>query len=227
MVSSPELSFVDELAEGLHSALQAGGWSPAAGHDGLLVNPNTALLKGAVEEAFKAANDARATLLIGFIGHGVARGSQDFFLMTTDAPGGKPNSDKAFHFTNFIRERLTDFPSLDGLVFLVDACQAGEGVQGAATRWTDVLADNKGRVELLVASGRRSAYDGCFTRTILEVFQTGLTARGENLLCGDLLPPISKCIGQQQHFAYSGPVVISGDPGLWLVPELRPVRRRC
>jgi hypothetical protein len=213
------LPFVDELAENLHGALQAGQWTPAGGDDGLLMNPKTADLKAAVESAFTAANKARSTLLIAFIGHGVARGSHDFYLMTTDAPGQSPNSDKAFHLTQFIRERLADFPSVDGLVFLVDACEAGEGVRGAATRWTDVLADNKGRMELLVASGKRKAYDGCFTRSILEVFQSGLATRGENLLCGDLLPHISKCKGRQQHFAYSGAILISGDPGLWLVPN--------
>ena len=40
-------------------------------------------------------------------------------------------------------------------MFLVDACQAGEGLEGAATRWAEVLAANKGRLELLVASGKR------------------------------------------------------------------------
>ena len=159
-----------------------------------MCNPTTAELKDAVEEAFTAANDAGATLLIAFIGHGVARGSQDFYLMTRDARAEKPNSENAFHFTQFIRERLTDFPSLDGLVFLVDACQAGEGLEGAATRWADVLAANKGRLELLVASGKRSAYDGCFTRRILEAFTTGLVARGDALLCSDLLPEVSRCM---------------------------------
>ena len=216
----PELPFVDELAGELHAALAGGQWRPAGGAGDWVCNPTTAELKDAVEEAFTAANDAGATLLIAFIGHGVARGSQDFYLMTRDARADKPNSENAFHFTQFIRERLTDFPSLDGLVFLVDACQAGEGLEGAATRWADVLAANKGRLELLVASGKRSAYDGCFTRTILETFRTGLVARGDALLCADLLPEVSRCTGQHSILAYSGATLISGDPGLWLVPNV-------
>ena len=46
-------------------------------------------------------------------------------------------------------------------------------MEGAATRWTEVLAGNRGRMEVLVASGNGSAYDGCFTKTILSTFQTG------------------------------------------------------
>ena len=85
----PELSFVEELAGNLHAALAA--WAVAAGRwwRWLGVNPSTAELKAAVEEAFTAANDAGATLLIAFIGHGVAAGSQDFYLMTRDAHAGE------------------------------------------------------------------------------------------------------------------------------------------
>ncbi|MFE3279684.1 AAA family ATPase [Nocardia sp. NPDC059239] len=70
-----------------------------------------------------------------------------------------------------------------------------------------------------MASGKRSAYDGCFTRTILDTFHSGVAARGDALLCADLVSEISKCVGQQQYLAYSGATLISGDPGLWLVPN--------
>jgi Caspase domain/Tetratricopeptide repeat len=212
------LPFVDELAARLHAALGAGQWRAASGGDWVR-NPTTAELRATVEEAFTTANDAAATLFVAFIGHGVASGDEDFYLMTRDAPADKPKSHNAFHFTQFIRDELKDYTGLDGLVFLVDACQAGEGVRGAATRWADVLAANKGRLELLVASGKGSAYDGCFTRAILDTFETGLVARGDALLCADLLPEVSRCKGQQQYLAYNGATLISGDPGLWLVPN--------
>jgi Tetratricopeptide repeat len=214
----PELPFVDDLAQSLQDALAAGHWRPVNGD--WLRNPTTAELEDAVEEAFTAADEATATLLIAFIGHGVARGSQNFYLMGYDANPEKAKSKNAFHFTQFIQEQLIDYPGLDGLVFLIDACQAWEGVEGAATRWTEVLADNKGRLELLVASGRRSAYNGCFTRTILETFRTGLATRGDALLCADLVPEISRCVGQRLYLAFSGATLISGDPGLWLVPNV-------
>ena len=77
--------------------------------DGPLLNPSTAELKAAVKDAFAAANDAGATLLIAFIGHGVASGESDFYLMARDSPSGDPDSETAFHFTQFTRERLKKY----------------------------------------------------------------------------------------------------------------------
>jgi hypothetical protein len=216
-----KLSFPPMLAKNLRDALTRAGWQGAGSAGGLVIDPTTAELKRAVSEAFTAANDAGATLLIAFIGHGVADGDLDFYLMAWDSPPANPDSDTAFLLTQFVRERLKKFPSLDGVLFLVDACQTQEGIQGAATRWTDVLASNRGRMEVLVAAGAGSAYDGCFTKTILSTFQSGLATRGDSLLCADLQPEISaKCVSQPQYLAYSGGNLSSGDPGLWLVPNI-------
>ena len=221
--SLPRLSFVSDCASGLHAELRTAGWQPVGAPDGLLLNPRVADLKKAVEHAFSAANEAGATLLFAFIGHGEARATHNFYLMAVDSPSSKPNSDNAFHLPQFVTERLIEFPSLDGAVLLIDACQAKEGVEGAAARWTEVVAANRARIELLVASGADSAYDGCFTHTMLDTFRTGLEDRGENLLCADLQPAISnKCWkSQTQYLAYAGGDVSSGrgDPGLWLVPN--------
>jgi hypothetical protein len=77
-------------------------------------------------------------------------------------------------------------------------------------------------MELLVASGADSAYDGCFTKTILHIFRTGRDIAGEHLLCADLAPAISdRCWrSQSQYLAYSGSNLSGGDPGLWLVPNI-------
>ncbi len=216
-----QLSFPAELAINLREALTRAGWGNAGAAGGLLIDPTTADFKAAVTGAFASANNDAAALLIAFIGHGVADGDFDFYLLATDSPADNPDSDSAFHLTQFVRERLKKFPGIDGVMFLVDACQTGEGIEGAATRWTDVLAGNRGRMEVLVASGSDSAYDGCFTKTILRTFQWGLPARGDSLLCGDLQPEISgHCVSQAQHLAYSGGHLSSGDPGLWLVPNI-------
>jgi hypothetical protein len=216
-----QLSFPAALAKNLRDALAGAGWQGAGNTGGLVIDPTTAELKKAVADAFVAANDAGATLLIAFIGHGVADGDLDFYLMARDSPPVSPDSDTAFLLTQFVRERLKKFPSLDGMLFLVDACQTQEGIQGAATRWMDVLAGNRGRMEVLVAAGAGSAYDGCFTKTILNTFQSGLATRGDSLLCADLQPEISAmCVSQPQYLAYSGGNLSSGDPGLWLVPNI-------
>lgn len=220
--SLQELSFVKSYAEDLRTALNAAGWGPAGKTDGLLLNPLASEFRAIVKSAFGMANEAGASLLIAYIGHGVARGTHNFFLMATDSPADTPDSENSLHFTQFIQERLIDCPSLDGLIFVVDACEAKEGTEGAAARWTEIVAASGGRMELLVASGADSAYDGCFTRTLLRIFNVGLPHRGERLLCGDVHPEIyGACEKQQaQYLAYSGGNVTRGDPGLWLVPNI-------
>ncbi|MGK8486250.1 tetratricopeptide repeat protein [Nocardia asiatica] len=218
-----ELGFTEELATGLYGSLTgSGGWRTATELDGPVLNPTAAQLFAAVDTAFAAASQRQATLLLGFIGHGVATTAEDFYLLGHDSPAD-PNSHNAFHLTQEIRERL-DRAAIDGLVLLVDACEAGQGVQGAARRWTDLLAQSGGRMELLVSSGDGPAYSGCFTRTMLATFDTGLPLRGENLLPSDLVDPIAtQCTYQQpQHLSFSSGAVSTAegiDPGLWLVPN--------
>ena len=214
------LSFIDDYAAELHAALAAAGWRDD--HAGLLMHPTATRFKAAVTDAFAHADESGSTLLLSFIGHGMARGGHNFYLMATDSSGDTPNSDNAFHLPQFINERLIDYPGLDGVVFLIDACQATEGVVGAAARWTDVLSANRGRLELLVASGAGAAYDGCFTKTMLTAFKSGREIAGDNLMCADIRPMISaRCeLAQTQHLSYSGGIVGGSDPGLWLVPNL-------
>ncbi|MFR9749452.1 tetratricopeptide repeat protein [Nocardia sp. 004] len=218
------LGFIEELAGELYTSLTGrGGWRPVPGTDGPVLNPTIAQLFTAVDAAFAAASEQQATLLLGFIGHGVATSAEDFFLLGYDSPE-VPNSHTAFHLTQEIRERLGR-TALDGLVVLVDACEAGQGVRGAARRWTDLLARSGGRMELLVASGDGPAYSGCFTKTMLTTFDIGLPMRGENLLPSDLVDPVAThCVYQQpQHLSFnSGAVstVQGADPGLWLVPNI-------
>ncbi|WP_051181950.1 tetratricopeptide repeat protein [Nocardia vinacea] len=225
----PRLGFPGELATELYANLSAaGGWQPATAQQGPVLDPTADEFSEAVNNAFATASEQQATLLIGFVGHGVATAGEDFFLLARDSPPVFPNSRTAFHLTQGIRERLNG-SKLDGLIVLIDACESGEGVQGAARRWTDMLTRSSGRMELLVASGDGPAYAGCFTRTMVDTFSGGLPLRGENLLPSDLVEPIgSTCKRQQpQHLSFTSGALsttASGDPGLWLVPNA--ARRR-
>jgi hypothetical protein len=219
---TPPLEFPKKCAEELYGALAQAGWqAPTSTGDvpiDPLINPSTAELKHAVLDAFAQANSAEATLLIAFVGHGRANPNLSFYLMATDSEPHKPTFETAFDVTHFLQEQLEYSLDLDGLVFLIDACEAGQGVEGAAKEWIKLLADSGGRMDLLVASGKGSAYDGCFTKTILSTFKKGLDGRGDNLLCGDLCAPISNnCTAKPQHLDYSGADVTTEDRGLWLV----------
>lgn len=216
----PRLEFISELAAELHDKLvTAGGWRPALASSGPTLDPTTAQLKEAVRTAFAAAKAERATLLIAFIGHGMATGNQDFYLLAVDSPAD-PSFDTGYHLTEGIRAELNRAPELDGLILLVDACDAGQAVVGAANRWVDVLQGISGRMELFVASGDGNAYDGCFTRTLVGGFEAGVETAGEFLLCADLEPAVTQCPGQtSQRLSFGGGGVAPGDPGLWLVPN--------
>jgi hypothetical protein len=219
---TPPLSFPEECAKNLYEALAQAEWQAPTSTIGVpinpLINPSTADLQQAIADAFTEVNNAEATLLIAFIGHGRANPNLSFYLMATDSEPHKPTFLTAFDVTRFLQEQLEYSPDLDGLIFLIDACEAGQGLEGAAKGWIKLLADSGGRMDLLVASGKGSAYDGCFTKTILSTFKKGLDSCGDSLLCRDLRAPISNnCTAQAQHLDYSGADVTTEDRGLWLV----------
>ncbi len=219
-VFKKELNF-GGLAAGLYHRLTvAGGWTPAVPNlNGAQCHPDISTLKSTVKAAFAAANEAHATLLIAFIGHGLTTANEDFYLLAADSPAD-PDSDTGYHLAQGIREQLLKHSSLDGLIVLVDACEAGEGVSGAARRWVEIMQEIGGRMEVMVASGDSSAYDGCFTRTLVETFDSGVAQSGEYLLCADVKPHVAQCRGQDsQHLSFNGQWVEVGDPGLWLVPN--------
>ncbi|MEV6559946.1 AAA family ATPase [Nocardia sp. NPDC051756] len=218
-----ELGFAGSLATELHGRLRdVGEWRAATATAGAVLNPTAAQLVSVIDEAFATASAQQATLLIAFVGHGAAIGDGDFFLLAHDSPA-VPNSQNAFHLAQGIRERIGT-AALDGLIVLIDACETGQGVQGAARRWADLLAQSYGRMEMLVAADEDAAFGGCFTRTLLETFASGLPLRGENLLPGDLIAPIAHTCRYQfpQHLSFTAGVLSvapGSDPGLWLVPN--------
>ncbi|MEV2223604.1 ATP-binding protein, partial [Nocardia vinacea] len=210
------LGFADRLASDFSDRLSVlGGWESATSSGGALLNPTAAELVSAVKAAFTAASEQEAALLISFIGHGVVTGDGNFFLLARDSPA-VPESDTALHLVQVLSEQMDRHP-VDGLIVMVDACETQEGLTGASRRLTDRTALAAKRIELLVATGRENAYDGCFTRTALSVFEHGLPARGENLLPVDLLDPLTSGCPRQVPGHWG--VAHGGDPGLWLVPN--------
>ncbi|MBF6454181.1 tetratricopeptide repeat protein [Nocardia cyriacigeorgica] len=219
----PPRNFFEELATEFHSAVtRRGGWQPVI-DTGLVLNPTVTELKTAIKRAFATADASNATLLLFFLGHGTSSGTADFRLLAQDSPARGADSDTAIHLTQTIRERLGEYPSLDGLIVLVDACEAGEAVAGAGSRWPEMLAVD-GRFELLVASGDHNAYDGCFTRTLLDMFDAGMPTAGSQLLCADFVDALAqRCPRQIPHHTShtrGSPIRTNpGDRGLWLVPN--------
>ncbi|WP_051023051.1 tetratricopeptide repeat protein [Nocardia pneumoniae] len=222
----PHLGFPADLAGRLHTALTADGhWLPVDGA-GPLLNPTAAQLKSTVKAAFRSAGKANATLLLAFVGHGLTV-DDDFYLLAHDSPGvpteEEPlDSDNSMNLVSVVKEHYANARFLDGLIVLVDACEAGAGVLGAGQRWLNILERTDGRMELLVASGAGSAYSGCFTRTLLTTFDNGLPSRGTNLLCGDVRDPIAHACPFQtpRYLSFNGAQADPEDRGLWLLPNV-------
>lgn len=219
------LGFPGEYATTLnHQLKDRGRWMPTTGDGAALVNPQNDRFKAAIRQAFEVAGAEKAQLLIAFIGHGVATGGDDYFLQALNSPAA-PDSETAFNFGQSLRERIRAHSGLDGLIVLIDACEAAGAVHGAATRLTDVLGEMDGRMEVLVASGGGAAYGGCFTRSLLDLLDVGIAGSGDNLLPADFVGPLTQACPRQRprHLAFNGGAAIARpdeeDVGLWLIPN--------
>src|SRR5512142_1861864 len=223
-----ELGFVQDRAQELLDTLaELGEWEAVDGGPDPLLDPTAAALDEVVATAFAEASRREATLLLAFIGHGQADGGEDYYLLAKDSPA-TPNSRTAFHLSQRVRELLKTAPKLDGLVCLIDACEAAEGVQGAGSRWLHPLVAGGGRMELMVASGATNAYDGCFNRTLVVTARRGQPAAGEFLACADLKPDLVTGCPRQTPvlMSFDGVTVVHNDTtdrGLYLVANV--VRR--
>ncbi|MFE6924581.1 tetratricopeptide repeat protein, partial [Nocardia sp. NPDC057663] len=221
-VARNTLDGVAELATELYGELRKDDlWESATAAGGPVLNPTYTELRAAVEEAFARASEREATLFISFLGHGVDDGD-DYYLLATDSPE-RPKDNRALDFSTVIKNELKQ-ARLDGLIVLVDACDAGAGLVGAAKAWLPGIHRNAGRLDLLCASADGPAFNACFTRTTIAAFREGVRFRGQNLLTEDLIAPLrTSCLHQQpQRLAttqFRPGAPIDSDPSLWLVPN--------
>ena len=220
----PRLGFLPELAGELCEVLTdptLGGCAPALPDrpsGGLVQDLTREEVLDALDEAFRAADRAGATLLIALLGHGVARGD-DFYYLTVDAPG-RGNYRRDVHLSHHLKEALSDAADLDGLIVLLDTCHAGVAAQQAATGWGEVgLGRDVRRYELLSASADGPAYNGDFTRTLIEVLRRGVPAAGSTVDARDLRAPLLQGAAAQRPQRVTvdgGGWAQDGDQGLWL-----------
>lgn len=221
------LGFPRILAERLYEALtnpEIGGCTGALKEtESLLVDPTAEELNAQIWTAVTRASEDSATLFLAFVGHGRAIGEQ-FFLLA-DTTTDPPNSHSAFSM-NVLTELINQYRGmLDGLVFLVDACEAGGAIRRARD-WIEPLLQGGGRFEILTASDDEDAAHGCFTKQIVAMLTEGVDEAGDRLRCGDLKDGLlERCPHQvAEHLSWDGRRVVSDrgvDRGLWLAPNRR------
>jgi hypothetical protein len=169
------LSFLPDAAIDLYDVLtdaELGGCVPALAEGGLVLDPTVVAAKAAIREAFRAASDNNDLLFLVLIGHGEQNElGKDFFFLLRDA-SATPTSDTAINLTQFIKEHWQIYSNVDGLIVFLDACYSGTGAIDTGQKWTKDLEGNL-RFQVLTAAADRSAYDGCFSRTVANVVRSG------------------------------------------------------
>ncbi|WP_370942535.1 caspase family protein [Amycolatopsis sp. cg5] len=213
------LSFLPKAAHEVAEALldpEIGGCVPAAG-TGTLIDPTMVELDDALVDAFERASDNESTLFLALVGHG-DYAADDFYFLTRDAQY-PPDSRKSYLLAQRIKELLSRYSLLDGLVILLDTCHAGIAAVQAAERWSRIVGAAGKRFEVLTASDDRTAANGCFSLSLAKILRSGHPSLGERLRCPDLKRVISgHCPAQTAvHLAFDGTwLTPKGDEGLWL-----------
>jgi len=213
------LSFLPDVATRLYEVLtdpKRGACQPALEPSGLVIDPTVAEAKKAIRTAFERAADDEATLLLAVIGHGeqVAEDG-DFYLLPTDAEL-PPADDTALNLVNHVKG-LRRQHETDGLVVLVDTCYSGTGAVAAAEVWPS-MSLGEFRFEFLAATADRPAFDGCFSKSLVQWVQRGMSGALGDLRCEVVRIALAdRCPNQvAQHVSYQS------DPGLFLAHNLAP-----
>jgi phage tail protein X len=219
----PPLSFLPGLAEELFRLMtdpQVGACSE--GSSRLLIDPTADEARTVIKEAFADASRNEATLVLAFIGHGQSIGD-DFYLQLRDSPAEQVDDENAIHLVNLVKGQHRIHSNLDGLVALIDSCYSGAGATDAAANWVRELSGTL-RFAMMTASGNRSAYEGCFTRTLVDCLTQGMdSVAGGFLRCEHVRGVIrQKCPFQEPQFpSYN----LEFDDGLYLAKNRASLRR--
>ena len=177
-----------QLAQKVHRLLTSAGMGECEPVDvdgqslsGLLLNPTTREARKALAEAMRRADEAEAVLLIYFLGHGGLHdsgGSPRHALYLWDsrpeAAGQQEPSavESLWDPYGEIRVLRQEHPRVAGLLLLVDACQASYA-RDVANSWGSA----QGGLDsvFLGSSDSGPAFDGCFTRVLVEQFGRGVS----------------------------------------------------
>ncbi|WP_175542876.1 tetratricopeptide repeat protein, partial [Actinopolymorpha cephalotaxi] len=200
------LGLLDLLVDG------PGGCAPVSvkceSAPGLLLNPTKAVADAALLAALQQADELQAVLVVHFVGHG-SRHQDDpaaparhllHVWDTVAKPVDTEPESNGWDPYELIRRRRNHLPNIVGLVLLVDACYASWAKQ-QVDAWSGVQG---GLLSAwLGSSGDQPAWDGCFTKTLVQVLGQGLDvaehprrALVPDLLASDLEPVLTGCQDQ-------------------------------
>ncbi|MEU5980593.1 hypothetical protein [Streptomyces sp. NPDC047315] len=141
--------------------------------DGLLLNPRTVSeVTDAVEEAFREAQSARASLLLGFLGHGFHRKGADFLFPISSTPA-TPGPETAFDLPGEVGRMTKRYGGVPELALVVDGCFSGHALLAAVEGWIRTAMQAGRTVEVLTSSNDRVSYDLQFSRILNRLVRHG------------------------------------------------------
>lgn len=231
-----KLDFVPEVIRDLRAVVldaRYGSCRPALpdGREFLAESDDTTQAKivEALGEAMASAGRAQATLFVYFLGHG-HKVDEDFYLVASDTPGpNRIHGRNAVPLGQEIKELLRLYPTVDGLMLVIDACHSGavisDPVPGLLRRGLQV------RVEFFAATRPQEvASRGCFSKSLTELLVKGspktadaqLSAYDEHDRLREVAPVGCEDLAPTTHMSLNG----SRDAALWLglnsAADLRP-----
>jgi tetratricopeptide (TPR) repeat protein len=216
------LSFLPAYAEQLYAILldpQLGACRPALQDGGLIRDPTLREMTAVIKAAVMRASDDAATLFIAFIGHAVSA-DNDLYLLPWDGVE-QPDMESGYLVGQHMAELVRSYRSFDGLLLMLDACQAGVAITAIPHGLLRHVAEAQTRFEVLTAVNDRPAADGCFTNAIVTVARAGDRVYPLDYFGAEYLQKaVADVCSRQQppswlshHSGRPG----RGDPGLWLV----------
>jgi AAA ATPase domain len=220
LANSP-LPFLPAYAEQLYEVLldpQLGACGPALPEGGLIIDPTLREMTAVIKTAVMRASDDAATLFVAFIGHAVSA-DNDLYLLPWDGVE-QPDMDSGYLVGQRMAELIRNYRAFDGLLLMLDACQAGVAITAIPQGLLRHLAEAQTRFEVLTAVNDRPAADGCFTNAIVTVARAGDRDYPLDYLgAGYFRNAVADVCSRQQppswlvlHSGRPG----RGDPGLWL-----------
>ena len=218
------LDFVTDVIRDLHQTVlssQYGSCQPALPNGRELLNEPEAttrseIMKALVDAIVRADHD-QATLFVYFLGHGYMN-YEDFYLVAGDTPSPEQaDSENAILLGQRIKELLRQYPGVDGLMLVIDACHSGAAIAEPVKG----LLPQGLRVEFFAAARPQDvASNGCFSKSLIELLRQGsshtadahLHAYHENAHLREFAPDGCRHLAPPTHVALNG----GGDGALWL-----------
>lgn len=209
--SEAHLPRLDHAAAELSATLAASDLGAASGT--VLRGADRTTVEVAVRDAVTIAEHAGAVVVLAFLGHGFSSDNATLYYMARDSLRDKPMS--AVEIGGLLSD-AAQHPGLEGVITLLDTCQAASGVPDLQRI---VAGVNKGRTRLDVlmsSAANQLSYDMDFTFALTGIIRAGITGAGEKIYVNEQLMDVLRRTLTKQTVARN---IFDGDttPGtLWL-----------